>query len=162
MHAEDQKLEVCIVSLNESSNLTTTITSYLSRVSIVVDYKSTTVMDKTDRANNFDHLKWITKPEAEEFSSTNQPKPITQRLWSEAIANPVAHFGMLAATACLLLGLKEMISGTKERQNYYMRGRVGFQAIAFVFLGGGMYLKSQRKESPSMSNRIKQSVTKQQ
>ena len=90
-------------------------------------------------------LKWIEDAEAtltrppEEFELL-ETKTFSNTVLKKSRENIFVPLGLLATAACLTLGLVNMTKGNSKKQQFYMRGRIGFQAFTLAAMTIGVYL----------------------
>lgn len=89
-----------------------------------------------------EELKWIqedviplARPE-DDFTPQKTRKTFAKRLTD----NIIIPCGLVATATCLLLGLHSMSRGDSAKQQFFMRGRVGFQAFTFIAMTTGVAL----------------------
>lgn len=96
-------------------------------------------------------LKWIDEPAENRPPIDPMPLIGEERSFEKAVVsklkeNLLVPFGLLATTACLTMGLYNMKQGDVQKQQMYMRGRVGFQAFTFVAMVSTIYLANRKRE----------------
>lgn len=104
-----------------------------------------------------EELKWIEddtlprKPPMEEFTPI---RSTTKKSFVRRMADNVfVPFGLVATTVCLTMGLINMSRGNSAKQQFFMRGRVAFQAftLAAMCIGVAFTTTNQNKEQPAIS-----------
>lgn len=98
-------------------------------------------------------LEWIeepsqtpVRPELEEFE-LHKTRTIGNTVLKKAQENLLVPIGLLATTACLTMGLINMRKGNSEKQQLFMRGRIGFQAFTLAAMTLGMYLTQKNRSN---------------
>lgn len=108
-----------------------------------------------------DELKWIEDPEAKLVRPPEEFELLEDRTFSNTVLkksreNIFVPLGLLATAACLTMGLANMKKGDSKKQQFYMRGRVGFQAFTLAAMTIGVYLTDRNRRV----NQSKQSTSR--
>lgn len=103
-------------------------------------------------------FKWI-----QEETSSERPKfeenvvPVNRTLGSILLKkfseNALVPIGILATTACLVMGLASMQRGNIRQQQVFMRGRVMFQAMTFLAMGSGVVITAMQRKKKKKHER---------
>lgn len=77
--------------------------------------------------------------EMEALSDQKDAEPFKERAIRKMKEQPLVPLGALATTTCLCMGLLNLYKGNKQRQQFFMRGRVAAQGftiavVAFALL----------------------------
>lgn len=96
-------------------------------------------------------LRWIEdenipkdKPDFDQFELIDQ-RSFKEHVLDKCSENIIVPMGLIATTACLSMGLLNMRRGNSHKQQLFMRGRVGFQAVTLVAMAIGMYVADKNR-----------------
>lgn len=94
-------------------------------------------------------LKWIEEKPPERPVIDDDDFPLVGRQRSilrKLEENMLVPLGLAATVACLTMGLVNLQRGDSKKQQFYMRGRVGFQMFTIAAMVFGMFLQQRRRE----------------
>lgn len=98
-------------------------------------------------------LQWIDEPEDQlrkpplnEFELVG-PRSLSEFILTKVGNNLFVPVGLIATATCLTMGIVNLHRGNKEKQQFFMRGRVGFQAFTIVAMTLGTYLTGRSRNN---------------